>query len=79
VDEFQIVITREKNIRDEITVVIELKPGTEDRYPFIAGQMAKDLAEANENLRFNIRQAEKGSLPRFELKAKRLIDKRGVE
>lgn len=78
VDEFQIVISRVEGIRDEITVLVELKPGTEACYPSLARQLAKELADAHENLRFNVEQAPQGSLPRFELKARRLVDKRGL-
>jgi hypothetical protein len=36
------------------------------------------LAEAHENLRFGVREVEVGTLPRFELKAKRVLDDRIV-
>ncbi|MCL5961503.1 MAG: phenylacetate--CoA ligase family protein [Chloroflexi bacterium] len=77
VDEFQIELTREEGIRDEITVVVELKSGMEPRYPELEKLLSVELAEGHEGLRFNVRQAEAGSLPRFELKARRLVDKRG--
>jgi phenylacetate-CoA ligase len=76
VDEFQIVLTREKD-RDEITVRCELLKGREMRWPSIKKALDHDLAEAHENLRFGLELAQAGSLPRFELKAKRLVDKRG--
>ena len=41
-------------------------------------QLGKDLAESHEGLRFGVRQAEAGALPRFELKAKRVLDERIV-
>lgn len=75
VDEFQIVLSREKD-RDEITVRVELQKGTEAQWPRIRDALDHDLAEAHENLRFRLELAEAGSLPRFELKAKRLVDKR---
>jgi phenylacetate-CoA ligase len=75
VDEFQIVITREKD-RDEITVRIELAKDGEKFWPRIKKALDHDLAEAHENLRFNLELAPPGALPRFELKAKRLVDKR---
>jgi phenylacetate-CoA ligase len=40
--------------------------------------LAKQLAEAHESLRFGVRSVELGSLPRFELKAKRVSDERIV-
>jgi len=76
VEEFQIVITREENIRDEITVKVELKPGTEQAWPGLQRKLGTDLADAHEGLRFNVERAEQGELPRFELKAKRLQDLR---
>ena len=39
-------------------------------------ELERELAEAHEGLRFGVRLAERGSLPRFELKAKRLVDER---
>ena len=75
VDEFQIVLSRPAD-RDEITVRCELLQGTEKRWPAIRKALDHDLAGAHENLRFNIELAEQGSLPRFELKAKRLVDRR---
>lgn len=75
IDEFQIVLTREED-KDEITVRVDLVPGTEDHWPHIKQELFKDLAEAHENLRFNLELVECGSLPRFELKAKRLVDRR---
>jgi phenylacetate-CoA ligase len=75
VDEFQILLTRE-GLHDEITVLIELKPGREDHWTVLHTRLCKDLPQAHEGLRFNIERAEQNSLPRFELKAKRLVDKR---
>jgi len=75
VDEFQILLTRE-GVQDEIAVVIELKPGREDHWPALETRLLKDLAEAHEGLRFGVRLAEANTLPRFELKAKRLVDRR---
>ena len=40
--------------------------------------MDRELSDAHENLRFGVRQVENGTLPRFELKAKRLLDERIV-
>ena len=77
VDEFQILLTRE-GVQDEITVLIELKPGREGHWTELEGRLCKDLPDAHEGLRFNVRLAERNSLPRFELKAKRLVDKRPV-
>jgi phenylacetate-CoA ligase len=76
VEEFQILITREDNVRDEITVKVELKPYTAGFWQELHKKLATDLAEAHEGLRFNVELAAEGELPRFELKAKRLQDLR---
>ena len=55
-----------------------MKPGREAEWPTIQQRLAADLAAAHEGLRFIVEQAEPGSLPRFELKAKRLVDARPV-
>ena len=41
-------------------------------------ELKRELAEAHEGLRIDVRLAERESLPRFELKAKRLVDERTV-
>lgn len=76
VEEFQIVITREDGIRDEITVQCELAPDKRALWHSLAPRIGKDLADVHEGLRFNVALADPGSLPRFELKAKRLQDLR---
>jgi len=77
VDEFQILLTRD-GMQDEITILVELKPGREEHWSVLHGRLCKDLPDAHEGLRFNIELAQPNSLPRFELKAKRLVDKRPV-
>ncbi len=75
VDEFQIVLERIDE-QDEITVYTELKPGRESEWEQLQERLGMALREAHEGLRFNVEQARSGSLPRFELKAQRLTDKR---
>lgn len=75
VEEFQVRITRE-GIRDEITVLIEPEPTIGDGWEAYRDALGADLADAHEGLRFHVERAEPGSLPRFELKAKRLTDLR---
>lgn len=77
IDEFQIYIWRSDH-QDEITIKLELKPGSEGEWPTLQQQLAKDLSAAHEGLRFNLELMEYGKLPHFELKAKRLIDARPV-
>jgi phenylacetate-CoA ligase len=76
VDEFQTVITRE-GVRDEITLRVELKPDWSDaNWDGLSDDLRKRLAHAHEGLNFRIERAGAGDLPRFELKAKRTVDKR---
>jgi phenylacetate-CoA ligase len=76
VDEFQIYIWRRDEIRDEITIKVEIKPGRAAEWDALERKLATDLAQAHEGLRFLVEPADPGSLPRFELKARRLVDAR---
>src|SRR5947209_8934488 len=78
IDEFQIYIWRKDDLTDEIDIKLEIKPGLEAEWPGLQHKLARDLAGAHEGLRFNIVRMEHGYLPRFELKAKRLVDARPV-
>jgi phenylacetate-CoA ligase len=78
IDEFQIYIWRKEDLQDEITVKLEIKPGREAEWQDLHRKLGKDLAAAHEGLRFNIERMDHGTLPRFELKAKRLVDARPV-
>jgi phenylacetate-CoA ligase len=78
IDEFQIYVWRKDEVQDEITIKLEVKPDYEEDWLDLQYKLAKDLAQAHEGLRFNIDRQEYGSLPRFELKAKRLVDERPV-
>ncbi len=78
IDEFQIYVWRKDDLQDEITINLEIKPGFEAEWPELGEQLAKDLASAHEGLRFNIQRMDHGYLPRFELKARRLVDARPV-
>ena len=76
VDEFQTVITRE-GVRDEITLRVELKSDAGDAgWDGLSETLHKRLSQAHEGLNFRIERAGEGELPRFELKAKRTVDKR---
>lgn len=78
IGEFQIYLWRKDDLQDEITVKVEIKPGYDDAWHDLHRTMKKDLAEAHEGLRFNVDRVEHGTLPRFELKARRLVDARPV-
>jgi len=77
IDEFQIRLFTEEGIRDEIEVLIEIPDAAADGSRIVE-ELGRGLADAHENLRFGVRQVEIGSLPRFELKAKRVLDERIV-
>jgi phenylacetate-CoA ligase len=77
VDEFQIRLYTADGIRDEIEVLIEVPDASVDA-DALCQDLAKQLAEAHESLRFGVRSVELASLPRFELKAKRVSDERIV-
>jgi phenylacetate-CoA ligase len=72
VEEFQVRLYTTEGFRDEIEVSVEMAAGGD------LDELGRRLAEAHEGLRFRVREAEAGSLPRFELKAKRLTDDREV-
>lgn len=78
VDEFQIRLTRERGVYDEVTVRCELKAGLEAEWARLQPQIDRALADGHGGLRFNVVQAGAGELPRFELKARRMIDAREV-
>src|SRR5438105_4213671 len=77
IDEFQIHLYTEEGIRDEIEILVEIPDPAADA-SLVLDALSAALADAHEGLRFGIRRAENGSLPRFELKARRLVDDRVV-
>ncbi|ADB50577.1 phenylacetate--CoA ligase family protein [Conexibacter woesei] len=75
VEEFQVRITRE-GLRDEIALLVETAPDHADAWPEVSSALRRELADAHEGLNFRVERAEAGALPRFELKAKRMVDLR---
>jgi phenylacetate-CoA ligase len=75
IDEFQIRLYTAEGIRDEIEVLVEIPDPSVDGEA-LAGRLGRALADAHENLRFGVRLVEVETLPRFELKAKRVTDER---
>jgi phenylacetate-CoA ligase len=76
IEEFQVVLTREE-LRDEITLKVELDSGLDDEgWELMRNELRSELAEAHEGLNFRVERADSGTLPRFELKAKRVVDLR---
>lgn len=76
VEEFQIYLWRADDVRDEISVRIEVGESQADDWEGLARKLEAALADAHEGLRFNVERVPTGSLPRFELKAKRVVDDR---
>jgi phenylacetate-CoA ligase len=77
VDEFQIHLYTAEGIRDEIEVLVEI-PADDTDEGALVNELGKTLAEAHEGLRFGVRKVDTGTLPRFELKAKRVLDEREI-
>lgn len=75
VQEFQVHLYTVEGIRDEIEVLVELGGGADEG---TTEEMSTRLSEAHEGLRIPVSVVPDGSLPRFELKAKRVNDERVV-
>ena len=78
VDEFQIRLYTADDIRDEIEVLVEVPSASGDAKSQMLERLAVELREAMEGLRIPVKEVEVGTLPRFELKAKRVKDDRTV-
>jgi len=77
IDEFQIHLYTADGIRDEIEVLVEI-PNHGTNHERLLNELSKALAQAHEGLRFGVKEMKAGTLPRFELKAKRVQDDRIV-
>jgi phenylacetate-CoA ligase len=74
--EFRIVLTRVKAI-DEIILEVEPNVGVEEKVARdLVERLRMDLADAHEGLRFEVHLVAADTLPVFELKARRLVDRR---
>ena len=78
IEEFQVRLYTADGIRDEIEVLVECTGQGEGPPHGLLRDLGDGLARAHEGLRFGVRLAQAGSLPRFELKAKRLVDDREI-
>jgi len=78
IDEFRIHLYTADGRQDEIEVLVEITPAQDKQTERILHELRKALSQAHEGLRIGVKQVEAGSLPRFELKAKRLQDDRIV-
>jgi phenylacetate-CoA ligase len=79
VDEFQIHLFTAEGIRDEIGVRCEVRAGHEATWDKAKKDLEADLVRNHEGLAFHVERVATGSLPRFELKAKRVKDERVVK
>jgi phenylacetate-CoA ligase len=79
VDEFQIRLWTADGIRDEIGVRCEVRSGHEGEWEKASKELRADLERHHEGLSFHVERATTGTLPRFELKAKRVKDDRVVK
>jgi phenylacetate-CoA ligase len=76
VEEFQTVISHE-GIRDEVTLRVEMAPDwPSESWEQLHDSLHRRLSHAHEGLNFRIERVGAGELPRFELKARRMIDMR---
>jgi phenylacetate-CoA ligase len=76
VEEFQIVITEKRKL-PQICVRIEPTAALDEaREAKLLGELQRALSAAHSGLRFDVELVGEGELPRFELKARRLIDRR---
>jgi phenylacetate-CoA ligase len=77
IDEFQIHLYTAEGIRDEIEILVEIPDERADAEAILS-ELGTELAHVHEGLRFGVKRVENETLPRFELKAKRLLDERIV-
>jgi phenylacetate-CoA ligase len=79
VDEFRVRLYTVDGIRDEIEVGVERSDDAQGpEVDAWLSELGRELSSAHEGLRIEVALAPRGSLPRFELKAKRLVDEREV-
>jgi phenylacetate-CoA ligase len=76
--EFEIVVTR-KGIMDELTLRTELQPGIGKEKAEEIRNRVKESAKVKTNLTMNVTLEAEGTLPRYDLKARRFKDLRGKE
>jgi phenylacetate-CoA ligase len=73
-DEYEVVVTKKGDI-DDILIKIEIKPGFEAQKESILFRL-KDQLRVKTNLGYKMEVHPYGSLPRYEVKAKRFKDTR---
>ncbi len=73
-DEFEVVVSK-KGDADNIALKVELRPGQEDNRPAVEQRLARQL-RLKTNLRYDIEFHPYGTLPRYQVKARRFKDLR---
>lgn len=73
-DEYEVLVSKKGDI-DDIALKIEIKPGFEGRQEHVLARL-KDELRVKTNLGYRIEAHPYGSLPRYEVKAKRFKDTR---
>jgi phenylacetate-CoA ligase len=73
-DEYEVVVSKKGDI-DDILIKVEIKPGFEGQKEGILGRL-KDQLRVKTNLGYKMEVHPYGSLPRYEVKAKRFKDMR---
>jgi phenylacetate-CoA ligase len=73
-DEFEVIVDKLGDV-DRIKLKVELMPGREDQLKSLENEL-KDQLRLKTNLGYRIEFYDYGKLPRYEVKAKRFIDKR---
>lgn len=77
VEEFQVVITEEENLPQICVRVEPSEELDEARESKLVRELGQVLRDGHSGLRFDIEVVGVGELPRFELKSRRMVDKRG--
>jgi len=75
-DEYEVVVSKDKDT-DTISLKVELQPGTENEEKAVLAKL-NDQLRLKTNLRYDISFHPYGSLPRYDVKAKRFKDLRRV-
>ena len=76
-DEFEVVVTKKGDL-DDITLRVELNPGSKGEVDSIRAKLIDQL-RVKTNLGYNLEFHSYGTLPRHEVKAKRFKDLRKTE
>jgi len=76
-DEYEVLVTKKGDL-DDITLKVELIPGQQNNIETIRAKLIDQL-RVRTNLGYNLEFHEYGTLPRYDVKAKRFKDLRHKE